>query len=77
MNRFPKEWKKVNIIPARKKGDEQLISNYQPVSLLPIYGKVFEKILFNSLLYNLNNNNLLNSNQSGFRTVDSCVHQLI
>ena len=50
--------------------------NHRLVSLLPIFGKVFEKTIFNSLFVYLNNNNLLNSNQSGFRP-DSCVNQLI
>ena len=54
-----------------------MIKNYRPVSLSPICGKVFEKIIFNSLFVYLNNNNLLNSNQSGFRPGDSCVNQLI
>ena len=40
---FPNEWKKENIVPAYKKGDKQLINNYQPVSLLLICAKVFEK----------------------------------
>ena len=53
-----------------------MITNYRPVSLLPICGKVFEKIIFNSLFVHLNNNNL-KSNQSGFRPGDSCIHQLI
>ena len=43
---------------------------------MPICGKVFEKIIFNSLLVYLNNNNL-NSNLPGFRPGDSCVNQLI
>ena len=53
-----------------------MITNYRPVSLLPICRKVFEKIIFNSLFIYLNNN-FLNSNQSGFRPGDSCVNQLI
>ena len=73
---LPKEWKKTNIIPVHKKGDKKLITNYQPVPLLSICGKVFEKIIFNSLFVYLNNNNLLNSNQSGFGPGDSCVNQL-
>ena len=73
---FPKEWKKVNIVPIHKKGDKQLIQNYRPVSLLPICGKIFEKIIFNSLFKYLENN-LLNPHQSGFRPGDSCVHQLL
>ena len=44
---------------------------------MPICGKIFEKIIFNSLFIHLNNNNLLNSSQSGDRPGDSCVHQLI
>ena len=59
---------------VHKKSDKQLITNYQPVSLLPICGKVFEKIIFNSFFAH---KNLLNSNQSGFRHGDLCVHQLI
>ena len=47
---FPKEWKKGNIVPVHKKHDKQLIKNYWPVSLLPICSKIFEKVIFNSLL---------------------------
>ena len=53
-----------------------MIPNCRAESLLPIWGKVFEKIIFNSLFIYLNNN-FLNSNQSGFRPGDSCVNQLI
>ena len=74
---FPKEWKKANIVPAHKKNGKQLIKNYQPVSLLPVCSKIFEKIIFNSLFKYLEDNNLLNGNQSGFRPGDSCVHQLL
>ena len=65
---FPNQWKKVNIVP---------IQNYRPVSLLPKCGKIFEKLMFNSLFEYLENNNLLNPHQSGFRPGDSCVHQLL
>ena len=50
---------------------------YQPVSLLPICSKIFEKVIFNSLFKYLDNNNLLTSNQSAFRPGDSCAHQLL
>ena len=74
---FPNEWKKANVIPVHKKGDKQIINNYRPVSLLPICSKIFEKIIFNSLFEYLEDNKLLNCNQSGFRSGDSCVHQLL
>ena len=46
---FPDQWKKANVVPIHKKGDKQLIENYRPVSLLPIFGKVFERLVFNSM----------------------------
>ena len=60
-----------------KKKNKQLNKNYRPVSLLPICSKIFEKTIFNSLFKHLEDNNLLNGNQSGFRSGDSCVHQLL
>ena len=74
---FPKEWKKANIVPVHKKNDKQLIKNYRPVSLLSVCSNIFEKIIFNSLFKYLEDNNLLNGNQSGFHSGDSCVHQLL
>ena len=74
---FPDIWKKSNIIPVHKKGDKQITDNYRPVSLLPIRGKIFEKLLFNSIFKFLDDNNLLSSNQSGFRPSDSCEYQLL
>ena len=46
---YHSDWKKGNIVPVHKKGDKQNIKNYRPVSLLPICGKVFERILFNNV----------------------------
>ena len=46
---YPDIWKRCNIIPVHKKSDKQLVKNYQPISLLPIFGKIFEKIIFNKI----------------------------
>ena len=45
---FPDEIKKANIVSIHQKGDKQLIQNHRPVSLLPICGKIFEKLVFNT-----------------------------
>ena len=63
---FPSEWKKANIVPIHKKRDKQTLENYRPVSLLPICGKTFERLIFIE-------NKLISSNQSGFKTGDSCI----
>ena len=65
------------MIPIFKKGDKQLITNYRPISLLPICGKLFEKIIFNNLYSYLQANNLITKNQSGFRPGDSTTNQLL
>ena len=40
---YPNLWKLANIIPIQKKSSKQVVSNYRPVSLLPICGKLFKK----------------------------------
>ena len=74
---FPNNWKKSNVVPIHKKSDKQLLQNYQPVSLFPICGKIFERIIFNPVLEYLKKNSLLCPNQSGFRPFDSCENQLL
>ena len=44
------------------KNDKQLIKNYRLVSLLPVCGKIFEKIIIDSLFKYLDDNSLLNVN---------------
>ena len=77
LSSYPDIWKRSNFIPAYKKNDEQLVKNYRPISLLPIFGKIFEKIIFNKIYHFLLEEKLLNPNQSGFRPSDSCINQLI
>ena len=74
---FPNLWKKFHIIPTHKKIDKRCINNYRPVSLLPICGKIFERIIYNPVYLYLENNNLLNPHQSGFRPKDPCIYQLL
>ena len=74
---YPSTWKKANVIPVHKKDDEQSVNNYRPVSLLPVFWKSFEKLIFNEIYSFLDREKLLNANQSGFRLFDSCVNQLL
>ena len=74
---FPSEWKKDNIVPIHKKGDKQTLKNYRPVSLLPICGKILERLMFNGMFNFFIENELISSNQSGFKPGNSCVNQLM
>ena len=74
---MPDIWKRSHIIPTYKENDKRCINNYRPVSLLPICGKIFERILYNPLFLYLESNNLLTPHQSGFRPNDSCGYQLL
>ena len=47
------------------------------MSLLPICSKIFKKLIFDSIYEFLNKNKIFNNKQSGFRSNDSCIHQLI
>ena len=63
---YPDMWKLANVTPIFKKGDKQLIKNYRPISLLPICGKILEKVISNNLYSYLHTNNLITRNQSVF-----------
>ena len=68
---------KANVVQIHEKGDKQLIENYRQVSLLTICGKIFERLIFNSLFNYFIVNNLLPPHQSDFIPGDSPVQQLI
>ena len=74
---YPGIWKTANVTPVFKKGDKQVVNNYRPISLLPICGKIFEKLIFKNLYLYLSNNDLITENQSGFRPGDSTTNQLL
>ena len=46
---YPDIWKISNIAPVHKKNNKQLVENYRPIAILTIFGKIFEKIIFNNL----------------------------
>ena len=74
---FPDIRKKGNIIPAHKKDGKTLINNYRPISLLPIFGKIFERVIYNSLFNYFLSNKLFTPSQSGFLPGDSCIAELL
>ena len=63
---FPEVWKYANVVPFNKKNEKNMKENYRPISLLPIFGKILEKLIYDSLYSHLVSLEQLNPNQSGF-----------
>ena len=63
----PIEMKIARVIPLFKSGDKCVFSNYRPVSVLPLFSKILERLMYNRLLDFINKHNLLYKYQFGFR----------
>ena len=70
-------WKVASVVPVHKKEDKSLVKNYCPISLLPIFAKVFERVIHNSLFNYFLHHKLFTPFQSGFLPGDSCTAQLL
>ena len=68
---------KKEIFSIHKKSDKQNIKNYRPVSLLPICGETFERLIFNEMFHYFSVKKLISENQSAFQPGDSCINQLL
>ena len=64
---FPDKLKIGLIVPIHKSGDKSKFNNYRPISLLPIFSKILEKLIHSRLLHYLDSNIILNPLQFGFR----------
>ena len=65
------------IIPIFKNGARSEPKNYRPVTLTSHLIKIFERVLIKNLVKYLENNDLLNDGQHGFRKGRSCLSQLM
>ena len=74
---YPTEWKMARVTPVFKKGEKSDLNNYRPISVIPVVSKVFEKIVYDQLYQYLNDNQLLSSCQSGFRSLHSTLTALL
>ena len=66
-----------NVVSIHKKVSKNLIRNYQPISLLPIFNNVFERFNLIFLFNYFIQNKLFTDCQSGFISSDSCVDGLL
>jgi hypothetical protein len=75
--RVPEFWKVANVIPVFKKGDRSLASNYRPISLTSIVGKLLESIIANKIRLHLEKHKLIIESQHGFINGRSCLTNLL
>lgn len=73
---FPSSWKQSTVIPIPKVSGTLKAEEYRPINMLPIYEKVLEIIVKDQLLEYLNEQQILISEQSGFRQNHSCESAL-
>ena len=74
---FPDKLKIAKVISIFKKGNPELPSNYRPISLLPIFSKLFEKVMYKRLHRFLEIHKVLYSLQFGFQENHSIDHALV
>ena len=74
---FPKTWKMANVTPIHKKDDKSLPSNYRPISLLSIVGKLMERCIHKHIYNYVMEHKLITPFQSGFIKNDSTTYQLL
>ena len=74
---LPKIWKTAHVKPIHKKGKKTMFSNYRPVSLTSVCGKILERVIRDQVVKYLEDNKLLKDVQHGFRSGRSCTTQLL
>ena len=73
----PIQLKIANVIPLYKHDNPMFFTNYRPVSILPVFSKILERLMFNRLLEYLNKHNILHKLQFGFRPEHTTFDALI
>ena len=77
---FPSSLKKTKVIPIHKGGSKDSPYNYRPISLIPVIGKLYEKILNKRLISFIESTTELDKNQFGFQkrsSTDAALCQVI
>ena len=73
----PNDWKEANVTPIYKKGKKCDASNYRPISLTSIPGKLMESLIKAKIVDHIDYNNLINQSQHGFMSNKSTITNLV
>ncbi|XP_046666489.1 uncharacterized protein LOC124358238 [Homalodisca vitripennis] len=64
---FPSSWKQSVVVPLPKNLNPTLVSDFRPISILPVIYKILEKVVAEQLVLYLESEGLLPETLSGFR----------
>ena len=74
---FPDDLKIARVTPVFKAGKENEVGNYRPISILPCFSKILERIMYNRLFKYLTTNEILYKKQFGFQEGHSTEHAIM
>ena len=74
---YPASWKHSIVHPIHKSGSLSETSNFRPISIVPAFPKVVEKVVQRQLYSFMAQNNLFSSSQHGFRSNHSTETALL
>ena len=73
----PDKFKVARVIPVYKSGSKVLRNNYRPISLLPIFNVLLEKLVYTRLSSFLEKHQTSTKFQFGFRPKHSTIHAIL
>ena len=74
---FPDKLKIAKVTPIFKSGESTSLTNYRPISILPCFSKLLERIMYNRLYNYLISNSILYKNQFGFQSSNSTEYAIM
>ena len=75
--KVPDELKVALVTPVFKSSDKNVFSNYRPISVLPCFSKILEKLMYKRLMNYVDRNKILFDHQYGFRSKSTTNYAII
>ena len=74
---FPSSLKVALVVPIFKKGNKDEVKNYRPISILSVYSKIFERVVYGQVYKFLEKYSILSNHQFGFRSGRSTAQAIL
>ena len=74
---FASDWKIAKVFPIHKSGERADANNYRPISVLSTIARLFERLMYDQFYSYLTEYDLIDTRQSGFRSLHSTLTALL